>query len=965
MNPVVNPDPLLLESLLNRLDQELIRPVSATFTRLLQACCKHKALWEGKRVHAHILRRGLETDLYLANCLISMYGKCSTVQDAKKVFSNIPQQRNVVSWTAMMNAYSQQGYCKEALQLFRKMNLEGVKPNKMTFATAITACANLETLPEGREIHGYLVEKGFDSDIIVGNALINMYGKCGSVIDAQMTFDSMERWDLFSWTALIVVYAQHGHGNEAFHVFRCMYEHSVKPNAITFISILSACTSVQALEEGKGIHSFILEYGFELQIAVVNAVLTMYGKCGDVENAVGTFSKIHHPHMSSWTAMIAVYAHHGYCDQALQLFSRMQQKDMKPNNITMVTVLNACASPAALADGETIHLCIVKSGYGSDVIIGNALVNMYSKCGSLENAERAFDKMVERDVVSWTVMIVAYTEHGFCKNAFELFQRMQQEGFKPDKITLVSILSACADSAALQVGHNIHYKVLEGGFESDVVVTNALLSMYGKSGSVEDACAIFYSMHQRNAVSWNAMIAVYVHAGNSHKAFRVFQQMQLEVLPDMVSFVNILSTCTSDATLAMGRMTHAIIVDSAFELEFSIENALVNMYSKCGNVMNAQIVFDKMHQRDVVTWTAMIAAYTQLGNNTEALHFFYKMQVAGVKPDKFTLSMVLSACSSPATLTDGKHIHASIIENGFESDVAVENVLINMYGKCGSLVDACKVFEKMFEWDVVSWNALISIYAQHVHGKETFQLFQQMQQEGVQPDKVSFLSVLSACASLADLKVGKMIHTNVMSCGFGSDDAIGNALVNMYSKCGSVDDAWRTFDNLTNRDIVSWTTMVAAYAHHGHAKEALNVFQRMEDERVTPNEISFLSVLSACSHAGLVDQALCYFASMSRDHGIAPNSSHYGCMIDLFSRVGLLDEAEDFMNKMPGQPGVVEWMTLLGACRNYGDMKRGRRAAEHLLELNPLCKAGYVVLSNTYAASGREDAFVTGVEKQP
>ena len=252
---------------------------------------------------------------------------------------------------------------------------------------------------------------------------------------------------------------------------------------------------------------------------------------------------------------------------------------------------------------------------------------------------------------------------------------------------------------------------------------------------------------------------------------------------------------------------------------------------------------------------------------------------------------------------------------------------------------------------------MIAAHAQHLHGNEAFRLLQQMQLEGVGPDKVSYLGVLSACSGLADLNVGKVIHAIIENSEFELDDVVGNALVNMYSKCGSVDNAWKTFDSLPTRDIISWTTMVAAYAHHGCIDRALEVFELMEGEGIEPNEVSFVSILSACSRVGSVEKAHIFIEKMSQVKKIMLKPSHYACMIDLLTRVGRLEEAEDFLKQWPGQPGVVDWMALLSASKTYGDMERGIRAAEHLFEIDQECTAAYVVLANAcaYSSLGNEE----------
>uniref|UniRef100_UPI0040747504 Synthetic PPR-DYW protein n=1 Tax=synthetic construct TaxID=32630 RepID=UPI0040747504 len=474
--------------------------------------------------------------------------------------------------------------------------------------------------------------------------------------------------------------------------------------------------------------------------------------------------------------------------------------------------------------------------------------------------------------------------------------------------------------------------------------------------------------------SWNSKIRGYARNGQPEEALSLYSQMRRSgIKPDNYTFPFVLKACASLSSLKEGKQIHGHVIKSGFESDVYVQSALIDMYAKCGELEDARKVFDEMPERNVVSWNAMISGYAQNGQSEEALELFREMQQEGIKPSEFTFCSVLSACASLGSLEMGKQIHGYVIKSGFESIVFVGNALIDMYAKCGSIEDARKVFDEMPERTVVSWTAMISGYAQNGQSEEALELFREMQREGVKPDEVTLPSVLSACANLGALEQGKQIHAYVIKSGFESDVFVGSALIDMYAKCGSIEDARKVFDKMPERDVVSWNAMIAAYAQHGHGKEALQLFQQMQQEGVKPSEVTFTSILSACSHAGLVDEGHHYFESMSPDYGITPRVEHYGCMVDLLGRAGRLDEAEDLIKSMPFQPNVVVWGTLLGACRVHGDVERGERAAERILELDPESAAPYVLLSNIYAAAGRWDEAAKvrklmkerGVKKEP
>eukprot|EP01018_Ginkgo_biloba_P011555 Gb_34228 [translate_table: standard] len=437
-------------------------------------------------------------------------------------------------------------------------------------------------------------------------------------------------------------------------------------------------------------------------------------------------------------------------------------------------------------------------------------------------------------------------------------------------------------------------------------------------------------------------------------------------------YARLLHGCVHREALEEGRRVHAHIMNSAFNRNVFLLNTIISMYAKCGTVEDAREVFDKMAIRDMVSWTSMIAGYAQNQHGEEALQLFPSMQRAGMKPNEFTFSSVLRACASLFALENGKQVHSNTIKSGFEFHVFVGSALVDMYAKCESIQDAHQLFDKMPERNVVSWNALIAGYAQIGNGEAALKLFWQMQHISMQPTKFTFSSVLSACASIAVLDQGKWVHAHIIKTGCKLDAFVGNALIDMYGKCGSIRDARQVFDKLSRRDVVSWNAMITGCAQHGQGKEAVQLFEQMQLAGIKPNHITFLCVLSACSHAGLVNEGRLYFDSMS-SHGIIPKAEHYACIVDLLGRAGHMDEAEEFIKKLPVEPTAAVWGALLGACRVHGNMELGKRAAECLFELDPEDAGPHVLLSNIYAAAGRWDDVAkvrkmmrrSGVKKEP
>lgn len=616
----------------------------------------------------------------------------------------------------------------------------------------------------------------------------------------------------------------------------------------------------------------------------------------------------------------------------------------------IASILKRCIS---LSDGKRIHAQILKRNLQGDTFLGNLLIGMYRKCGAVEDARLVFDSMECRTVVSWNSMIAAYSHHGLGKEALDIYHRMEEDGVVPNRFTFISSLVACAILFSLEEGEAIHSRLVDIGLDSDTLVGTALLNLYVKCGTVENARSVFDRTHQCDVVSWTTMIIAYIQQGHGKEALSLFWEMQQQgVMPDQISFGSILGACNYPAALDEGRTIHASIVENGCKPDGILGTALVTMYQKCGALNDALSVFNAMQQKDVVCWTAMIMAYVEHGFGKEALNLYHLMQYQGVRPNQITIITILGSCATPDALPEGKAIHTSIMDAGFESDIVVRTALINMYGKCGACELARIVFDKEDQGDVVLWNAMISAYSQQGQCKMAFEIFGQLKHQGMEPDQVTFSSILGACTSPADLAEGKGIHATILASRFSSYIVVGNALVNMYSKCGSMEDACAAFEKMQERDVVSWNAMIASHCQHGHGKKALQVFKKMQEDGVKPDDVTFLCLLSACSHAGLLEEGRRLFLSLVEDHNVMPSLGHYCCMVDLLGRAGHLEDAENVIKEMPFEPDFVTWMTLLNACRMHDDVQRGERVAKHVFNMDLPNGETYILLSNIYATYG-------------
>eukprot|EP01018_Ginkgo_biloba_P010467 Gb_28795 [translate_table: standard] len=546
-------------------------------------------------------------------------------------------------------------------------------------------------------------------------------------------------------------------------------------------------------------------------------------------------------------------------------------------------------------------------------------------------------------------------EEGRLNEALDILNVMNLRGIRPDSYTYNCLLQGCIDTKSLEEGKRVHMHMFQHGFEPDAFLKTKLVIMYGKNGDLENARHLFDEMPERNEVTWTAMITGYTQCGQCEEALMLFHQLrQTGIMVDDFIFASVVRACAGLGNLEEGKRVHARIVKSGFD-RFCVVlgSALVDMYAKCGSIEDARQVFNEMSHRNVVSFSALIAGYAQNGLGEEALNLLYEMQLAGTKPNQFTFASILTGGVGVVALEQGKQIHACIFKCGFECHVVLCSSLLDMYTKCGSIKDASQVFDEMPQKNVVSWTTMIAGYAQHGSVEEALRLFSEMPWEGMKPNQFTFATVLGICASEASMELGWQVHACTLKRGFESNVVMRSALIDMYAKSGSIEKARKVFDETCQRDVVLWTVMITGYSKHGRGKDALKLFEQMLIAGRKPDHVTFLAILTACSHAGLIDEGWHYFDSMHRHHGIIPSAEHYACMVDLLGRAGHLDEAYTFINKMPFEPDAAIWGALLGACRIHFNMEFAMFAAERLFELDPQNSGNYVVLSNIYSAAGR------------
>ncbi|CAN1186091.1 Pentatricopeptide repeat-containing protein At2g34400 [Linum perenne] len=398
-----------------------------------------------------------------------------------------------------------------------------------------------------------------------------------------------------------------------------------------------------------------------------------------------------------------------------------------------------------------------------------------------------------------------------------------------------------------------------------------------------------------------------------------------------------------------------MVFKTGLEFDDHVAHSMITMYAKCGQLGCARKVFDEIPQRDLVSWNSMISGYAQMGSARNAVRLFLDMRDEGIEPNEMTLVSVLGACGDLGNLDLGKSVEEFVRGRKMVLNSYIGSALINMYGKCGDLVAARRIFDAMVKKDVVAWNAMITGYAQNGESDKTIVLFNAMRETGIDPNKITMVGVLSACASIGALELGKWIETHAKERNLHHDVYVASALIDMYAKCGSLDDSVRVFETMPCKNEVSWNSMISALAFNGRPQEALSLFWRMTREigAPVPDEITFVAVLSACVHGGLVDEGRRLFEMMEPSFGVVPTIEHFSCMVDLLARAGHLHEAWEFIEKMPGKPDEIVLGALLAACRKKKNEDVSERVIKLLLEVEPSNSGNYVISSKIYADMSR------------
>ncbi|GAV63522.1 PPR domain-containing protein/PPR_2 domain-containing protein [Cephalotus follicularis] len=659
------------------------------------------------------------------------------------------------------------------------------------------------------------------------------------------------------------------------------------------------------------------------------------------------FDQNPHPTVLSINHSILNLLHQNLPLQALGWFKKQLQLGFIGNvdEATIAIALKACCGDPI--PGCQIHGFAITSGFISYITVSNSLMNMYSKSGQLSKALCIFESLNNPDTVSWNTLLSGLQNS---ENVVNFALRMHVSAVPYDAVTYTTLLAYCSAHEEFFFGMQLHALVIKFGLDGEVYVGNALITMYSRWGRLVEGRRVFDGMPIRDSVSWNAMLSGYTQEGNyGLEASLTFIEMVTAGMKlDHVSFTSAVSACGHERNLDLGRQIHGLSIKLGYGTHLSVCNVLISTYSKCEVVEDAKLVFERMNDRNVVSWTTIISI-----DEENAVSLFYKMRLEEVYPNDVTFVGLIFAITNGYMAEEGQMFHGLCIKTSFLSESNVCNSLITMYAKFKSMKNSMKVFEELDYREIISFNALISGYAQNGMSQEALRTFLLAVLES-KPNDYTFGSVLSAIGGAEDisLKHGQRCHSYITKLGLNTNPIVSGALLDMYAKRGSISESERVFYETPQRTLFAWTTIISAYARHGDYESVMTWFNKMETEGVKPDSITFLSVLTACGRKGMIDMGHHLFNSMIREYQIRPSEEHFSCMVDMLGRAGQLKEAEELVGQIPGVAGFSVLQSLLGACRMYGDVKMGERVAGALMEKEPMESGSYVLMSNLYAEKG-------------
>ncbi|KAH7661998.1 Tetratricopeptide-like helical domain-containing protein [Dioscorea alata] len=852
------------------------------------------------------------------------------------------------------------------IQMRRERTLNSERP---LFLLLLKSSLALSWYRLGISLHAHILKLDLQNDVFISTALVDMLCKFSCLGPARKVFDEMPERDVAAWNAMLAGYAKHGYVDQAMFLFRDMRCCGVELNALTLsvlLQVCCGCAHVGKLWLGKCIHAYVYRRVLLADIFLCNSLLVYYNHCDSLCASERFFESMGARDVVSWNAMMCGYIRNGFAWRALEAFQLLRvEEGLAPDLVSVETALQACAQigEEAIFGGEMVHALLFKFGFPMDVYVENCLLHMYCKCGKIETARYLFDIMETRNIVSSNIIVHGYVQINEPKKAIAVIQQLRFVEAQISCDVIVDALQAVKLlPSRLECVLCMHCLIIKMGYGSDEFVSSSLIGVYGDHEEAELARKCLDDVgEQKNAtVCYNTMLSVYLHQDYFSEVLELLRLMcHNDCKIDSVTLVNAVSACARCLDLNLGRVMHAYILRNGFDSDVYVATSLIELYSKCGHLSFACWLFSKMSFRNIVSWNSLIHGCVENGFPRVSLKLFFFMQLQdGLMPDSTSVVGAVESIGLRGYENERNYIHNFAIQSGLVSDEYVANALISMHARFCEFEKARLVFDRACKDRTVIWNTFMSEYTFHGMLDDAVSVFSLMKHEKISPDLVTILCLLRICAFLGSLSCTSVLHAFICKNGYDSDAHVETSLLDVYAKCGDLHIARLLFDKMNSKTVVSWNSMIQAYGIHGNVEEASNLFSQLQQSGILPTIVTFLILISGCSHAGDAEKGRQYIDLMTQAYSLSPGREHFSSFIDLLGRRGLIKEAYEFLENLPVNPGVSAWGALFGACRAEGNLKVGLAAAEKVFDMDPLHCGYNSLLSNMFMEAGRcIDAF--------
>lgn len=733
----------------------------------------------------------------------------------------------------------------------------------------------------------------------------------------------------------------------------------VKEDPISIANALSLAENSKSYYVGAQIHARIIKLGLVDEVYTRNNLMKMYAKCGVFRNGLKVFDEMSNRNLVSWTLMISGSVQNGEFEMALEFYFGLLRTGFRPNEFVLGSVLKACALAGRYEFGLVIHSFAIKMGIIQNLFVGASILNMYAKSSDIQLAERMFESMLNVDVGCWNVMIGGYVQCGHGIEALKIVSLMLHRGATLDCLTFLNALKGCSMGGNLEYGKQLHGLIIKSDLGFSTLLMNCLMDMYFRNGMKDSAMKVFHGIQNKDVISWNTLFSSLSEDKDATEIASLFREFMLKGMrPNHITFSILFRLCGQTLDLELGLQFYSLAAQFGLHDEINVTNSLVSMFARCKEMKKARLLVETMCSKDTSMWNQLICGYNLNHCYTEGLQIFIRLWGLGVRSNEYTFSSILEACSQIENQQVLQHIHGVIVKSGFSSNGYVCSLLIYGYVNFGLLHDSFQFFNGYDRLDFVSWGTMISALVHRGHIYEAARLLNTLMENGGKPDEFILGSILSYCASISGYPLTKVVHCLVLKMGLESQVFVASAVIDAYAKCGDIEGAKMAYNQSCRlHDVVIYNTMIMAYAHHGLISGAMEIFKAMKLANLQPSQATFVSFISGCSHMGLVDEGCRLVELMISAYKMEPCKDVYGCLVDMLSRNGRLENARWIIEKMPYDPWPAILKSLLSGCRIHGNRELGEWAAEKLWQLVPEDDTTCILLSKVYSEGGYwEDA---------